>query len=416
MKDFDFDELDKAVSSVLTKQKKTSSKSAQTNNDKKSSESDPATTSSQQPDTSSAANEINTKQATTPTSSPISIAPRRSIAFAAQEPEQQDSSQNSASTPSPAVPPSARTRFMDVVHPTAGPAPANLSVRRNVVVEPLNAPPISDMLPPKPKTENNLHIQNQDEPKTSQQETVTSETIIQPDSLETSQSPAVTSPAELHVTDQQPAAVGTTETTNDLSPSVEVDPVIEEKNPPTSFAMAPASESPFLPNAQVEKRPLNVLDADKNAQSVETQPEDDQDKTAIFTAPQPTEEDIPRLEVNDDTGPDMFSPYAQPLPKEVVEESKVAHTAPELKTMVSTTSQSAKTEPISPSIAPQYHIKQSAPTTETHPVFDTSNYHQPLLPAGHKSNIKAIILWVLIGLASLGLGAVGAILLFMNGH
>ena len=66
------------------------------------------------------------------------------------------------------------------------------------------------------------------------------------------------------------------------------------------------------------------------------------------------------------------------------------------------------------SIPQQYHTPTEKPDTEAHPVFDTKEYHQPLLPAHGKKKSKSWLV-VLIIVALLVVGAGLGYVAFMAG-
>lgn len=261
-----------------------------------------------------------------------------------------NSSANPVVTPRPDTPasPAARRssgRFMDVVHPS------------------------SDMRPPARtiSSPSDTPTQASTQPTTKPTAATTTETA---DSFQWPD------PIEMAGTQSESEAAPTTP-----EPSIEESP-------------AQPLDSPFLPDAKVEKRPLgsppafdfsNMNEPDEPQKSETTMPSDDD-------APMPAElnEDIVKLEETE-------TPVEPP-----------ATTAAE-----STASTPAAEEPIGPtSITQQYKEQPSTTQQPSGAIYDTETYHQPLAHTEKKHSGILVIIWI-VALILVGGGAGAGVYFFV---
>jgi hypothetical protein len=167
-----------------------------------------------------------------------------------------------------------------------------------------------------------------------------------------------------------------------------------------------APTSPFINGAGPEKRPLGAFaDASTPAGTEEATVDDHHELVAveadsaeeIAAENHDTPEELPMVPVPHELAPDVVS----------VESDDVMPVSEQPEDMAS------GDQPVTPdangmnaSISPQYKSAES--TTEdqdSHPVFDTKDYHQPLTPPAKKGHTGAIVTLTLILLALLGAGA-----------
>lgn len=174
-------------------------------------------------------------------------------------------------------------------------------------------------------------------------------------------------------------------------------------------------ESPFLPDAKVEKRPLGGAGgADAFASLLETPNDEllleapDEPRLEATTMPDPIDFAAHTMALpieNEDTG---IQAKEQPLPTEE-EPTKTEQSSEEkpfdlLGAVMETENKEvaeAPTEPIGPTSITQQYIEQASTEQSSGAIYDTENYHQPLAHAGKKHSsvwaILGIILLVLLG-------------------
>ncbi|MGH7218345.1 MAG: hypothetical protein ACREGE_02795 [Candidatus Microsaccharimonas sp.] len=175
-------------------------------------------------------------------------------------------------------------------------------------------------------------------------------------------------------------------------------------------------ESPFLPDAKVEKRPLG---AEVPTGPANAAPEEED---LLLEAP-----DDPRLEAlnmpdpidfaaqssvlateTEDTGAFDVAAVEEPVLPKVLETPEISET-PAPMTPVSA---APVAEPSGPaSITQQYEEKQST-QQESGAIYDTENYHQPVIDTTSKPHGAWTILWIIL-LVILGAGAGVAFYLFV---
>jgi hypothetical protein len=201
-------------------------------------------------------------------------------------------------------------------------------------------------------------------------------------------------------------------------------PVIAAPVIPETPAWNEPLESPFLPDAKVEKRPLGGTATDSSAHNdddvFDFQGLLDEPKEHLLEAPEIQE----RLEAVTMPDPIDFAAAAaineaieshgyEDEEEEVIAESKVSP-KPEVfeAPIAAAASVAAPTaiveEPIGPtSITPQYK-EQPSSNQETGPMYDTESYHQPLAQPVKKKSGWLNIIWIILLVAlGAGLGYVG---------
>jgi len=374
MKDIDFDELDKAVNSLMgsvatTPSKQPSEQSAQT---------PPA-----QP---------------SPVSEPV-IEPVKSEPQIVRSPSEVQAPPQA--TPARAVSPTVRKssgRFMDVVHPS--------SDMRST--SPIKTPARSSGITPPSRSSVSLSPVKQPQvPSTTVESDSASSVTTQispqessfPDPLD--MMPQVEADKELSpkVTDEEPTTVASdAELTKELSQTPK-DAVTDSSEP---------LESLFLPNVKVEKRPLNIA-GNTDTASDETEPDtgqsevkDDTDKKDVdsLVTPDPTlaelGEDVLAIESdssssvteNDQNEVESTQPVASPVEA------------------ISNASQS----PVVSSISRQYSVHPSSDPKHHEALYDTAA--QAGAPLAHPAKRKSgwmVVLWIVL-LIVLGVG--GALALY----
>jgi hypothetical protein len=183
---------------------------------------------------------------------------------------------------------------------------------------------------------------------------------------------------------------------------------------PAAPETAVPAEAPFLPDAKVEKRPLGGFAPDESSSASEEGTGDDESQLPPDTAlPAALQSDVvavesdvlpeiipglnPDNEAEDEDAPKPPKPEEKPVEKPVQHESTpVRDNGP------------------AQSIPQQYHAEPTVADEEPRPVFDTDQYHQPLIPAhaGKKSHAWVFILLVA---ALLAVGGTLGYFAFMSG-
>lgn len=177
----------------------------------------------------------------------------------------------------------------------------------------------------------------------------------------------------------------------------------------------PPLDTPFVNDLSVEKRPLgafslessDVIDTDSNEATVDETTIDD---TAVADSAQ-NDESIDEVESEISSTDSLIDSdidkQRQPEPDTVPEELQqdvVAIEARDIEEVVQPTASAAG------SITQQYTEKTSKQSTDITPVFDTTDYHQPLKHTEKKSGWGGIIL--IIGFVILGVAAGAAFYFF----
>lgn len=413
MKDIDFDELDKAVSSLMSGVKKdTNATQSPVSSDVRSSQNAPSR------------NEPGIPITAAPIS-PGTVKPKSALATnpdaqPAINPEPKPTAQPTSRTSAPAA--RRGGRFMDVVpkKPSSPAAPfaasregTKISPRPgadvNTTAEPATPwPTPQTMTQPKPSETERAAPQNE-----------------WPDPIE------IATAKKPPVTEEVPEAE-TTEVVDFASEPKKETP----KDEPLS--------SPFLPGAKVEKRPLgatNLMVAPESAVSVPddsdaqlpAKPSDVAQETPeefggdVMKVEADTHMGLPKTEDPIESKPAMPSPAQTPgsitsksTELEPQDESSQGESQDEslskseVEEKVEESASSEKVLPVSSriSIPPQYKEQPSTGEQESGAIYDTSTYHQPLAHPAKKKSGWLWVLWIVVILI-VGAGA-GAALYFLG--
>lgn len=183
---------------------------------------------------------------------------------------------------------------------------------------------------------------------------------------------------------------------------------------PSAADWSSTLESPFLPDAKVEKRPLGGVEPETPSPLLSSLL--DEPKEDLLEAP-----DELRLEATTLPDPIDFSPEYTPTEPEKTEQPEVVEEVeaveneevapvetPEVKS-VATPSPEASNTPIS--ITQQYK-EQPRAEQESGAIYDTEAYHQPITHPAKKRSGWWIVLWIFL-LIVLGAGAGAAVYLYV---
>jgi len=416
MKDLDFDELDRAVNSLMTNVPKT----APQQDDAKEKTLDIAPTLDADSTPSfdkieEAAAKINSD---TPEVAALPSNPRT-------PPPVPSSPRPQAATTAPATRRSGR--FMDVVHPSTDMKKSDMPrpiSRQGVSLEPVGASQkIADIVPQKKETP------------AATAESKPEENPVVPMSKEIIEQPETEAPKESMSTSDWPDPLEMAAAAETKEPDAEVDEAEKpetEMPEPKEAAPAPLT-SPFLPDAKVEKRPLGGMASEEEPEVEEeisrAPMADDTDKTVddpnkqLPATPGELERVLPEelsgdlMAVEADTthsalkqahdegesGSDLVLASEK---EETVPEVKpeVKEDKPEPKPVVEVEDKPVPTGPTS--IPQQYKEEPNTGDQDNGSIYDTDTYHQPLAhPAKKKSGWMWVIWIVLILLVGAGGGA-----------
>jgi hypothetical protein len=189
-----------------------------------------------------------------------------------------------------------------------------------------------------------------------------------------------------------------------------VEPVTEELKEVETSAWNEPLESPFLPDAKVEKRPLGggepATETNSAANGFDFQGLLDEPKEELLEAPEPQE----RLEATSMPDPIDFAAAnaitpeieSQPIEAEEpvkIEETPVTETVEEVSAepeIVAEPVQPVAEEPVGPtSITPQYK-EQPSSNQESGAMYDTESYHQPVAQPVKKKSSWFTFMWIII--------------------
>ncbi len=165
-------------------------------------------------------------------------------------------------------------------------------------------------------------------------------------------------------------------------------------------------ESPFLPDAKVEKRPLGIMpvtgDASKEDELLLEAP--DELLVEAHTMPDPIDfaaqaSALPSEQ--EDTAAPVESVEETPAESEIelIEEevAKSAESEVTQEASVSHVEEAPKeAEPIGPASISQQYTEQASSTPESGAIYDTESYHQPLAPTPKKKSGAWVFVWILL--------------------
>jgi len=417
MKDLDFDELDRAVNSLMTNVPKTATPPGEEKI--KTLDITPTLNDDAQPQfdrlTKLAAEVVEGKD--TPSSSAIPPLATPNIPSRPNAPTIQ-----SAPRPAATAPAARRAgRFMDVVHPSLDmntKKPEMPVSRQGVTIEPRSsAPLIQEVSPVKSPMSSPELI-------TKKEELVTSSS----GGSETSSQPVEASASASDWPDPLDVVPHTSLKNDEDDKEKAPEPPMETQQAEAEESSPAPLTSPFLPDAKVEKRPLGGMSTnastptDESVAPVWEKPEEDEPKTVddpnaqLPANPSDVEPLLPEELSNDlmaveaDTTHDSLK-EAHDATKDVETEPEKA---PEPKTeKVEPHHEKAEPVPTGPtSIPQQYHEEPSTGDQKNGSIYDTDSYHQPLAHPAKKKSGWLWVLWIVIILV-VGAGA-GAALYFSN--
>jgi len=351
VKDLDFDELDKAVSSLMAGVKKSESDSAAV-----------------RPTPATPPTDESPSETVAVSSSPVAPSPRPSLA-------------------------AKRTsgRFMDVVHPSARKKPETASrpaSRQGVAVEPLNSSitpePIATPTPEPEKPK----VKEEDEPVPTSSHGGTSDW---PDPLDFAPS---TGKSQESVEVPEPTPVATLATEKEKP---EEEPVTTKEKPEDSSPLT----SPFLPDTKVEKRPLGANAAATPSPSVTTNDElvvvDEEDQ--LPATPKDVAPVLPE-ELNGDVMAIESDTTTQQMPQKSEAAEPVMPVASEAASPAEKAGEVTHTEEpkiVGPtSIAQQYREEPSSGDQKNGSIYDTDDYHQPVAHPAKKKSGWMLVVWILL--------------------
>jgi hypothetical protein len=341
-----------------------------------------------------------------------------------------------APAPAPAPPLAARRggRFMDVVHPSSDMKgivkPAALQSRQGLTIEP--ASPTTPVAPAAPRTS------------TAPEEEKHSDTsVAQDDTARSTEAPSTDwpDPLDMNSFDAEPETANVAEAVAVPAPSVSL-PVEEDEDEAELQPLV----SPFLPDAKVEKRPLGGAPVEEVPVEAATEPTEEPsteekepsrtpavsavDETATEDAseqlpadpttieqPLPPELQSDLMAIETDGGTSATTvPAREAAP--VVSVEKREETAPvapaipqtEKKPLGAVATPAVATGPTS--IPQQYHEEPTTSDQTNGAIYDTDSYHQPL---AHPAHTKSGWLWILWILLLLMVGGGGAVALYFLG-
>lgn len=370
MKDIDFDELDKAVSSVLGQK-------VQSN------------------DTLSAGTESKSETVTVKTSK--KEVPAASMTDTSNRPST-ISSGSKRSAPSLAT--SRRGKFMDVMHPNASEAPsetpAELPARTTHTVEPLNPALAAENKPlPEPvvepvvaptaaldeshaligaepaPVENLLAHTQKDEPETEA-------------AAEKKEDESDESDKPIEATEDRDTEDETSQAESNEKSEADDEPGI----PPSTLASTVPQTTPFLADTKVDKRPLGGF--------VDSEAATDGDDGAS------TREQATQTTTASDPQAAPVVPLPRELQSDVIEVETVAETE-----------ETSSENPFAATVSAAAEPKDDG-RVEGHPLFDATTYHEPIITV-HDSSVPTWVKWLLGLAACLALGAGVGYFLFTAG-
>lgn len=383
MTDIDFDELDKAVNSAL--------------GPRMGDNTDAAATSSE-----------STRQPDAPADEPKKEEPSGEAPKIVITPRRQPLAAPAASRRS--------GRFMDVVHPSANMAgDKKVTPTSRIKIVPTEDAPKPEEVAKKPAEEESL------EP---------SVPVVEPPRPVETQAPEPAKAAEAD--DETPEEIVKSDYPDPIDiagplsiaeepPKKEDEPVKEDEEASGPDTPAPksepaAGEAPFLPDAKVEKRPLGGFTPEENGPYDEDEKSSESDEEQL-----PPEAELPAalhsdvVAVESDALPDVMPGQADDEGDEHSEAKEEAPKPEEVKPEKAPDDKPAdhETGPAQ-SIPQQYKSEPASAGEEPRPVFDTDQYHQPLIPA-HSGKKNHVWMFILLIVALLAIGGTLGYFAFLSG-
>lgn len=465
MKEFDFDELDRAVSSLMDKAgadqppkpqslasdhptqstlPSTSSSSNDTSSDE-SHQNDRPVTVSRNASSSPAAErtrpissperpvEISTSSADVDPLDDAETKSHQSIVSPTSGKEPSSVKETPKDKPSPTsksaetklsnrITPHRSGRFMDMVHPsadmksdqskTAADQLTSPSPRRGVTIKPLDSSlkrPTLDVVKPAPASES-VATTPSPEPTV---ETTDSESDW-PDPIEQAEQSNETPKSDAHEDELLLEAHTSSDVSLTKNEEIESDDTetldsIEQNNSLDTNSSAD-TPSPFLPGTKVEKRPLGGAS--------ETAPKEDEGTFGdVGTTDEMDTQELDKRLLEIESGKDTEELADRSASRETFSDKrdeKVQSERPSSPQSASSSTSASVTRPQGPiSIPQQYQEKPSSGDESNGAIFDTSTYHQPL---AHPAKKKSGWIWVLVIVALIVIGAAAGAIAFQQGY
>ena len=388
MTDIDFDELDRAVNSLMQQHK-----------DETESPADPAETPSNSSPVGNIAVPDPAVESTEPVAKPVASVPDTSVATSTTPTIPQDASHTNSSTAPSLATKRTTGRFMDVVHPSSDMMSSHVNtIRPRTSRVGVSLQPSSDITPP---------VDNLDQTEQSASDTVeVAETPVQ-DTVQ----PPVTDSYENPSDQSQPESSSTPETELNEAMSKLMEQELSET------PQAPL-ETPFVQGAVVDKRPLggapvDVSDVAKTDDTPSSSDLSDEATESIEPASVQTlapelDRDLMALESSDpETSPDLVE-----APVEPVESVEASEPAPEQTEIKPEEVQSSNTVPNNSTVQavpvagdiPQQYAAQPDTDPQPEPMYDAAAESPEL---AHKEKKKSGWLTVVLILLLLVVGAAG---------
>ncbi len=351
MKDIDFDELDRAVSSVLN-QKKPSSDGVTPALDADENKADTVSA------TTGAATTDDTVQPLVTSDQPVKTetiipAPEAPAVDPLEKPEVTETTPTAPTSP---LAVKRRGKFMDVMHPSHDMAPGTTTAALPASKPKHLLEPVSHDVKPEEK-DSPISAPVESEKPTAAVESVVNEPEKQPEAT-TSEEPEK-KPNSLYI---DPLELG--DKSKDAEPEEPAEVNSVENTPDTMQA------TPFLTDAKVEKRPLGGFSEPEATPITEETP-----KTEDASTEQPADSQVaPSVPLPRELQPDVVEVEAvhddtQPLTKDDIKQNASAESA-----------------------APEKPADTNE-KTQRHPLFDTSTYHEPTA-AKHGGKKSGWVMWV----------------------
>ena len=392
MKDIDFDELDRAVGSVL-------GSDAAVQNDSQADVPAVATVAKPDPRPSSLTDsDVVSLPDTAPTTT-VQTTPTATV--------------------SPAISPARkRGQFLDMVHPSADMTKTpKMPLAPRKTVAPLNSAVVADA--PKPRSADEATD-------TSPVETTAPDTDIKTDHVPNVDENTIDNnteawPDPLDFAKESAEAAAVSQESQPSTTSPDNEPIGEQASEP--------AQTPFVADAKVDKRPLGAFATQEDEMVGQTPVE-------LTPAPEDTPEFNPEVNsveatgvpqaVDEATGLTGETPkdedlstegHAEVLETQTAEPTPTSEeTKPEVLAAPEEPKEPAKPVAASAPIAGAQSIPQQYKTAESHgeddeqhPLFDTEEYHQPLLTDGKKKSKKIVLIIVMLVILLILGGALGYI-------
>lgn len=401
MKDLDFDELDRAVNSLMSGGGSRPAGSV---------------TPVSQPVVNEEQPFADESTADTPAPEAVPAEPKAEVLVPASKP-------SAPTVASPIVPQRRSGRFMDVVHPSSDMKSSNN--RPKSVVTPINADITSESVEKKPEEPvfDPLAMAHVDAPSTLQKTSDVSEPELKkqdehswPDPIDMHEK-SVDSDAELSSTEENSSLSATPE----IAEPKNEDDSVSDKQESNDYI---ETSSPFLPDAKVEKRPLGGLpssaptNVDDKTSTTLSAPKEKDESSVVRDEKESTDE----VSVSDDVKKDSSKP-TESLPAELSKDIIAVEAAGNIHDSDATEKDDANADKASEpkvakddtplpgmtSITQQYKIKPTSTTPEHTPIYADSG--QPLShPKKTKSGWLTIV-WI-IALIIVGAGGTLALYFF----